>query len=133
MDYLEKNGVNMGYSSMSSMTEKMVSDMSIQAIKIAMKSQADLADWVAEYKAIKKELNNALHQIGEKETLLAEKITMIAQLETEAKEKEDKWEKEKSSQLDQWYDQYSKAKGFELQVKDLKEKLAGYEKQEVEG
>ena len=73
MDYLEKNGVNMGYSSMSSMTEKMVSDMSIQAIKIAMKSQADLADWVAEYKAIKKELNNALHQIGEKETLLAEK------------------------------------------------------------
>ncbi len=140
MDYLKKNEANRDYSSTSSMAEKMVSDMAVQAIKIAMKSQADQADCTAEYKSIKKELNNALYQIGEKETLLAKRIMRIAQLEAEVKRKEEEfgkkqaeWEKESSKSTLQWYEQYSKARDLEQQVETLKEQLAGYEKQEVEG
>lgn len=140
MDYLEKYEANRGYSSTSSMAEKMVSDMSVQAIKIAMKSQADIADFTAEYKSIKKELNNALYQIGEKETLLAKRNMRIAQLESEVKKKEEdllekktEWEEEKRESTNQWYNEYSKAKKLGEEVDALKKRLSVYEKEPTEG
>lgn len=140
MDYLKKNEANRDYSSTSSMAEKMVSDMSVQAIKIAMKSQADLADFTAEYKSIKKELNNALYQIGEKETLLAKKTMRISQLEAEVKKKEEdllekktEWEEEKRESTNQWYKEYSKAKKLGEEVDALKKRLSVYEKEPTEG
>lgn len=140
MDYLKKSEANRGYSSTSSMAEKMVSDMSVQAIKIAMKSQADIADFTAEYKSIKKELNNALYQIGEKETLLAKKTMRISQLEAEVKKKEEdllekktEWEEEKRKNTNQWYNEYSKAKKLGEEVDALKKRLSVYEKEPTEG